>query len=300
MALYKIEKHQLKQIKSKPFNLEKDLQKLIEANLSLIMGLEFVETEVSIKNKRIDTLAFDKETKSFVIVEYKRDKNSSVIDQGFTYLSLLLENKEAFIYVYYESKKQHLNKSDIDWSQTRMIFIAPSFTDYQKQAINFQDLPIELWEAQKYDDILSILPIRKNDSAASIKPMIEDKYKEISKEIVTYTQEQHLSNIPDGTKELYEKFKNAILNLDDNIRVESTKLYIVFKKENINLCSIVIHKNDIKLFINLEKGVLDDSKKLTRDVSKIGHWAVGDYELSIESDKNLEYIMSLVKQTLVN
>ncbi|MDR0822876.1 MAG: DUF5655 domain-containing protein [Endomicrobium sp.] len=297
--LYKIERQQLKQIKSKPFNLEKDLQKLVEANLPLIMGLEFVKTEVSIKNKRIDTLAFDKEAKSFVIIEYKRDKSSSVIDQGFTYLSLLLENKETFIYEYYETKKQYLNRNTIDWSQTKVIFVAPSFTDNQKQAINFQDLPIELWEVQKYDDILSILPIRKNDSAPSIKPVIEDKYKEISKEIVTYTEEQHLSNVSDETKELYEKFKNAILNLDDNIRVESTKLYITFKKENIILCSIVVLKNNIKLFIDLEKGVLDDSKKLMRDVSKIGHWAAGDYELSIEDDKNLEYIMSLVKQTLI-
>jgi len=64
------------------------------------MGLHLVKSEFSIKNKRIDTLAFDPESKAFIIIEYKRNKNISVVDQGFTYLSLMLENKADFIIEY--------------------------------------------------------------------------------------------------------------------------------------------------------------------------------------------------------
>jgi len=56
-------------------------------------------------------------------------------------------------------------------------------------------------------------------------------------------------------------------------------------------------KKAIKLWLNLAKGELDDPKKLTRDVSATGHWGNGDYELQINSDDELEYIMSLIKQS---
>jgi len=52
------------------------------------------------------------------------------------------------------------------------------------------------------------------------------------------------------------------------------------------------------LWINLTKGELDDSKNLTRDVSATGHWGNGDYELQIDSDEDLEYILSLIKQSI--
>ncbi len=50
-----------------------------------------VKSEFQLNNLRIDTLAFDKESNSFVIIEYKRGVNFSVIDQGYAYLALLIE-----------------------------------------------------------------------------------------------------------------------------------------------------------------------------------------------------------------
>jgi len=80
--------------------LEREIQKVFEANLSTIMDFELVKSEFIIKNKRIDTLAFDKQSGAFIIIEYKRDKNMSVVEQGFTYLSLMLDNKAVFIVEY--------------------------------------------------------------------------------------------------------------------------------------------------------------------------------------------------------
>src|SRR5690606_32341252 len=117
-----------------------------------IFGLDFVRSEFPIGNFRIDTLAFDKDTSSFVIIEYKRDKNFSVVDQGYAYLSLMLNNKADFILEYNENNKNTLRRDAVDWSQSRVIFISPSFTTYQKEAINFKDLPIELWEVKRYSN----------------------------------------------------------------------------------------------------------------------------------------------------
>jgi RecB family endonuclease NucS len=90
MALFKIENNErLENIKEQPFKLEKDIQSLTEKNLKSIFGLDFVKSEFNLNNFRIDTLAFDKDAGTFVIIEYKRDKNFSVIDQGYAYLSLI-------------------------------------------------------------------------------------------------------------------------------------------------------------------------------------------------------------------
>lgn len=134
--------------KEKPFKLEREIQNLFETNLKEVMGLQLVRSEFSIKNKRIDTLAFDPETNAFIIIEYKRNKNISVVDQGFTYLSLMLENKADFIIEYNETLKGSLKRNEVDWTQTRVAFVSTGFTENQKTATNFKDIAIELWEVK--------------------------------------------------------------------------------------------------------------------------------------------------------
>lgn len=302
MALYKSTLSKLDTIKETPFKLEKDIQRIFENNLYSIMGLEMVKSEFSIKNKRIDTLGFDLQTKSFVIIEYKRDRNSSVVDQGFTYLNLMLQNKADFILEYNEGLKKTMKRDDVDWSQTRVAFVSQGFTENQREATNFKDIAIELWEVKQYDGgIVSINQIKKSNAAESIKAITDNntELKEISKEIKVYTEEDHLQNTPDETIELYEKFKDAILDLSPDIEVKPQKWYIAFKKNGTNISDIEIQKNTIKISVNLKVGKLDDPKNLMRDVSVLkGHSLNGDYELKVADDKNLEYIMSLVKQAI--
>lgn len=300
MILYSNQVGKLTEIKENPFRLEKDIQKVFEANIFSIMGLELVKSEFTIKNKRIDTLAFDKQNGAFIIIEYKRDKNISVVDQGFTYLSLMLENKADFIVEYNESLKQNLKREDVDWSQTRVAFVSTNFTDNQIQATNFKDIAIELWEIKQFDnDTVIISPIKKSNAAESIKPLTQNKeaLKKVTEEIKVYTEEDHIDKASETTSELYEKFKNAILNLADGIEVIPKKHYIAFKKGS-NITDISILKKSLKIFINAKTGQLDDPKKIAQDVSSIGHWGNGDYQVQIENDNDMEYIMSLIKQAI--
>lgn len=300
MNLYYTNKTNLAQIKENPFKLEKDIQNLFESNLDILLNLELVKSEFTIKNKRIDTLAYDKESKAFIIIEYKRDKNMSVVDQGFTYLGLMLENKADFILEYNEKLNQNLKRDEVDWSQTRVLFVSTSFTENQRLATNFKDIAIELWEVKRYEnDLISITPIKKSTAAESIKPLTQqdDKLKTVIDEIKVYSEESHLSRVPATIQELYEDFKSAILNLSDNIEIQPRKDYIAFKK-NRNIVDIAILKSSLKIWINLKKDTLDDPKNIMRDVSTIGHWGNGDYELSVSNTDNLEYLMSLIKQTL--
>ncbi len=301
MILYINQTGKLTAIKENPFKLERDIQKVFEANLSTIMDLELVKSEFTIKNKRIDTLAFDRQSGAFIIIEYKRDKNMSVVDQGFTYLSLMLENKADFIIEYNESLRQNLKREDVDWSQTRVAFVSTSFTENQIQATNFKDIAIELWEVKQYEnETIIINAIKKSSASESIKPLTKNKetLKTVTEEIKVYTERDHLGKATDTIDELYEKFKSAVTNLADDIVIIPKKQYIAFYKEKKNYCGITILKNSLKIFINLKAGELDDPKQLAKDVSKIGHWGNGDYQIQVEDDNDLEYIMSLIKQAI--
>lgn len=300
-SLYKISSS-LEALKETPFKKERELQKLFEANLSQVMGLMLVKSEFTIKNKRIDTLAFNQESKAFVIIEYKRDRNSSVVDQGFTYLSLMLQNKADFILKYNEQNpKNQLSRNDVDWSQSRVVFVASDFTENQIEATNFKDIAIELYEVKRYGEHLLISPVKKSKAAESVKPITQKnkQYKSITDEIKIYTEENLLNNKSEDVISLYEKYKSAIMNLTDDIEVKPQKWYIAFKKDRRNVCDIEIQKVSLKMAVNVKKGDLDDPKGIARDVSGLGHLGNGDYEIKIPNDKNLEYVMSLVKQAII-
>ena len=300
MKIFTSKKGQLSQLKQQKFKLEKDIQRLFEENLTLLSGYIFIRSEFSIKNSRIDTLAFDPETQAFVIIEYKRQQNSSVVDQGISYLNLMLEYKADFIVEYNEKQKFPLKRNDVDWSQSKLIFVSPAFNDFQIQATNFKDLPIELWEVNRFDnDIITLNIINKSKSASNIKAVSIEKNEEFStlKEIKVYQESDHLSDKSDFIQELYEDFKQGILNLDPDIEINTRKLYIAFKKDR-NIADIRIQQKNLKIWINLPYGELDDPKNLAKNVSNTGHWGNGDYEITIESTQYLEYIMSLIKQAI--
>jgi predicted transport protein len=301
--LFKISSNnKLTQIREQPFKLEKEIQILSETNLKAIFDLEFVRSEFQLNNFRIDSLAFDEENKSFVIIEYKRDKNFSVIDQGYAYLSLMLNNKADFILEYNETQKAPLKKSDVDWTQSKVLFVSPSFTTYQREAINFKDLPIELWEITRFEnESVSFEQIIKSQAKESIKTITKAIDSDVINEIQVYTEEDHLEKANIEIRELYERVKLGILNISNeygDFEIKPKKLYLAFVL-GTNVVDIHLQKKQIKMWINLKKGELRDEKHLAKNVSEVGHWGNGDYELAFSNDENLEYILSLIKQSVI-
>ena len=112
MDIYKLNKKKLNILDSQNFESEKEIQLVVEKNTEEIFNLKFVKSEFSIKNYRIDTLCFDEENKSFVIIEYKKGSSYSVVDQGFSYLSKMLNNKSDFVLEYNELNDSNLKKRD--------------------------------------------------------------------------------------------------------------------------------------------------------------------------------------------
>ena len=301
MQLFQNNKSSLMDLREISFKLERDIQQLFEKNLFQITGLEFVKSEFSIQNQRIDTLAFDMENNAFVIIEYKRGHNYSVFDQGVAYLNTLLKYKADFVLEYNEALNKTLKKNEVDWSQSKIVFVSPSFNQNQKQAVDFKDLNIELWEIKQFENNIIVRDgVQKSQAAPSIKlTSISEKkteLSEIAKEIKTYNEEDFYIGKTEEIIELYNDFKQAILNLSSEISILPKKVYIAFKKDRKNIADIQILNKGLKIFINVKKGDLEDPKGITKDISRLGHHGNGDYQVEVSDTKYLEYVMSLIKQ----
>ena len=301
MKLYSIKNKKLVAVSAKVFKLEKDIQSLVENNLAELFNLQLVTSELSIKNFRVDTLGYDKENKSFVIIEYKKDRNFSVIDQGYTYMSLMLNNKSDFILEYNESCRGILKRDDIDWTQSRVIFISPQFTEYQKHSVNFKDVPFELWEIKSYEnDTVGFIEHKTNSnvSISTISTENEGIVNSVSREIKVYSEDYHLNSkrISDDVKELYNTLKERILNLGE-IEIIPRKQYICFSRRT-NFVDVEFQSENLKLYINLREDELDDPGGMTRDISNLkGHNGNGDYELKVYVDTDMDYVMFLINQS---
>ena len=306
MKLFTINGTSLERVFAKPFKLEKEIQDLIEKNTETLFGLEFVKSEFSVDTFRLDTLCYDEENQSFTIIEYKKDKNFSVIDQGYSYLSLMLNNKAEFILEYNETQAKSLRRDDIDWSQSRVLFISPRFTDYQKHSVNFKDVPFELWEIHRYENGMIGLLKHEADSKESIQQTSSNKsdsvMKSVSDEVKVYNEEYHLEksdNRPEEVKELYFKLKERILELGDDIEIKYKAQTVQFKLDK-SFVDLIIYNYGVVSIINLKRGELDDPRDETEDMSEKGHWGVGDYKHKIHPGDDIEYAIYLIKQSYEN
>ena len=89
MPLFSISEKKIDLVRPTNFALEKDLQKLVEMNLETIFNCRFVESEFSTGAEhagRIDTLALSEDNNP-VIIEYKKEESSQLVNQSLYYLS---------------------------------------------------------------------------------------------------------------------------------------------------------------------------------------------------------------------
>lgn len=303
MSTFQIKNNKFTKIKEKKFDYERNLQKLVEQNLEEVFGLEFVSGAINkqfiLQNREIDTLAFDLQTNSFVIIEYKRDKSFSVIDQGYTYLALLLNNKAEFVLHYNEVKNKNFKKDDIDWSQSRIMFISREFTPYQKGAIEFRDLQFELWEVQLMErNLINFNQIKAAETKESITKVTKSKeIEKVSQEVKTFTYEDHYQRASGSIKRLLTELREQIFALDENIKEKPTQNYLGYKLNWYNFVSIHVYNGKLKIYVRKQKLKNDNEKKFTQ-VPHTYKWGKTPlWWIDISKESEIDYIMEVIKES---
>ena len=259
--------------------------------------LDFVKSEFELHEFRIDALAFDNESRGFVIIEYKKDRNFSVVDQGMAYLNLMLNNRSDFILEYNEnsSPSRNLKREEIDWSQSRVIFISPEFTKYQQHSIGFKDVGIQLWEVHKYSNGLLVFnEVKSPSTKESITSIAKNSpaVRKVAKEIKVYTEEEHLKSVDGNAKEIYSELKSAILDLGKDIEIRPTKSYIPFRRKQ-NFVSFNFLRSNLRMHLNVGINQVDDPLKKAKDYARFSGKMI---EIRIKDRNEIPYTLSLIKQ----
>lgn len=314
MEVFNIKSGNVELIEQSPFKLEREIQDVIEKNTLTFFKLEFIRSEFSIGNYRIDTLCFDNETNSFVVIEYKKGDSYSVIDQGYTYLQLLLNNKSDFILTLSQHYNRVLRNEDIDWSQSKIMFISQSFNSYQKDSVNFKNLPFELFEIKKFSNDTVILNKHKSSSKESIDVLNSSNsdrkniIQTVNKEVQVVDEEFHINKLDEETKQKWIELKEKLEELE-NIELEIKKPYISLNGENKKISYFNFRRNYI--LIEILRGnvnpdgskskkyfTLDDPKNISEEGS--WEWKSGtkgnSYKIKFNRYTNIDYIMFLIKQ----
>lgn len=284
------------QVRPLPQAKEKEVQKVIEANLEPIFGVRFVRSEFNTGQKhrgRIDTLGLDQDG-SPVIIEYKLNANENVINQGLFYLDWLMDHRGDFEV----AARAALGDAEIVWSSPRLILLASGFSRYDQYAVNRIDERIELWTYRFYEndllgvDLLSSEEVPQTKAKVKATPVKAGTGAKTKSEKPEYDLEHHTSKMSDSTQALFDSLHDAIMALGDDVTERFMNQYVGYRRLK-NFCEVVGLRSKLNVFID---GPVSDPDGVAEDVSTIGHWGTGHLRASVASDTDIQRVLPLIEQ----
>lgn len=100
------------------------------------------------------------------------------------------------------------------------------------------------------------------------------------------------------SSEQYSRLIKELKKIGLNFSEKPTKRYINLLANTKSFCQICGLKSGLKIWINLEPADLSEEETLkVRDVSKIGHWGMGDIECFLANGSELEWLLSLINKS---
>ena len=308
MPLFVIDNKKLLLQKPTNFNLEKDIQKLIEENLETVFNCRFIASEFSTGNEhagRIDTLGLSEDNNP-VILEYKKVESSELVNQSLYYLSWIKDHKGDFQIAVNKALGKNV---EVDWADVRVICIAPGYKKFDLHAVHMMGANIELWQYKFYENGTFYLEeIFKRSSVLTNTAAIEQGKNPIMVEAGkkaaqarannTYSMDDHTSSLDKKLASLFTDLRDYMMGIDQSIEEVPKKFYIAYKVSQNFLCA-EFRKNKMILFLKI------DPKTITvpingRDVSEIGHYGTGNLELTITNEKELEESKALIIKSYEN
>ena len=295
MPLFQVAKDGLAAVTQSDFPDERALQRLIEANLKTVFNFRFVTTEFStgsVHAGRIDTLALSEDGNP-VIIEYKRVASSELINQSLFYLSWLRDHHGDFEIA---AQKTLGPKVEIDWSDIRVICLAPNYKKYDLHAVQVMGANIELWSYRLFsngslylEEVFQKTVVASLPGAPAKDPVMVSAGKKaaITRALGGWTFEKHFDNKPAPIQTLLIAIQEYMLGLDPAMEEAPKKLYIAYRTTQ-NIVCVEPQKQKILLFLKLDPVIHHGPDGMSRDVSEIGHFGTGDLEVAVKNADDLE------------
>ena len=281
----------LKKLNSFTATKEKDIQSLIEHNLLEVLDMHFLATEyVTTFGGRIDTLGVDRNGAP-VIIEYKRNQNDNVINQGLSYLRWLQAQKvEFFEMLVLKKLGEDFSKSlNIDWKNPRVICIAQSYNKFDIDTVEVIPMRIELFKYRYYDSgVFSLEPLGISEQ---ISKSINNQNNNRSS--IDSTVSDHLKKADKKTLDLFAELRSKIFNLDEDIVEKSTVMYIAYRVAK-NFAEISVGKNQIKIHLR-PLDYIDPLGKVDK-IPEGYNWTM-DRRIYLKEKDELDYVFGVIVQS---
>jgi predicted transport protein len=304
MPLFQIANNSLVSIAQSDLESEKRLQALVEKSLGATFNCRLVASEFptgATHAGRIDTLALSEENNP-VIIEYKKVEASDLINQSLFYASWLRDHRGDFEI----AARRAIPSVTIDWSDIRVICLAPNYRKYDMAAVSMMGANIELWKYRLFANSCLYLEevYRKtmrtavNTAEAMTKNPVmvaAGKKAAITRATASYRVDQHLEGKPERVQELAQKTREFITGLDTAIEEIPKKYYIAYKISQNIACLWVGHK-EIAIYLKLDPKEIKPALDIVRDVSNLNHVGTGDTEVSIASEDEFERAKPLIEK----
>ncbi|GLW58149.1 DUF5655 domain-containing protein [Kitasatospora phosalacinea] len=268
--------------------LERDLQAYVERNMTTLLGVRFLDTEVRtgpLHGGRIDSLGLD-EDGSPVIVEYKRTRDQNVINQALFYLAWLRDHHDAFEALVVRRLGQEA-LAEVDWSSPRIICIAADYSRYDVHAIGEMNRRIDLVRYRAFgEDLLALELVASvaGSAAGSGSGALV---------VARPTAEQRLAGAAQAVRALYDDLDGRLLDFGDVHSVQ-LKQYVAYRR-GPNFASVKVQAQGLLVYLRLDPAAVDLEEGFTRDVRGIGHHGTGDLEVRITSPEVLERAAPLLR-----
>lgn len=307
MPIFDISGEKLSAVEQKNFALEKELQSLIEKNLETVFNCRFIASEFPTGAQhagRIDSLALSEEDNP-VIIEYKKVESSELINQSLFYLHWIQDHKGDFEIA---AQKQLGRQVKVDWSDVRVICIAPNYKKYDLHAVQVMGANIELWKYRLFSNnsiyLEEVFHTSKSATVSSSIGSIANNHKNpvmveagkkaaLTRATATYTFDERLEGKSEEIRELTAIIREFIVGLDESIEEVPKKFYVAYKVSQ-NIACVEVKGKNIKLFLKLKPSDIPEGTKNYRDVSSIGHYGTGDVEFTVSSEAEFEFVKEFI------
>jgi len=275
------------------FPTERDLQKIFEDNLQEMLHIDFLASEFPTgpnHRGRIDTLGLDEMDRP-VVIEYKRNRDENVINQGLDYLHWM-EGQHARARIR-TLVQQKLGDRNIDFEEAWLLCVAWQFPRRDVVAARYSEKLVALLKYACFGDgIIAIELIHPDPEEDAL--IDETNYDDDNQPDFSKTSGWRGASVELRT--LFIELHDLVLGLGPDVQVEPRSQLVTFKG-NFNIVAVNLRsrENCLLAYVSVDPAKMKLERGFTRDTQgyPLNHNRV---EITIRNRKDLERARPLLRQ----
>jgi len=129
-------------------------------------------------------------------------------------------------------------------------------------------------------------------------PEVSKEKQSKPRESADYSESHHTEGKPREVIELYRGLDRLCQDLAPGRITRAYKAkYVSWSLDKAIFCCAYLQQGGLRVWVKTDPKALDPSESFARDVSKIGHWGVGDVELAIDSLERLGAAQKFIRES---